>query len=136
MAIRAVQLAAPFNLPAQYYNGWKRIAQFRFDRKFLASSPLGIAAPAFAQAQLSPPSAAPTPAPNSAGAPHDDGGSTGSVTDDNAWQDSGIAIPTFATDQAVPTSADGGNTAASGKNSARVIYNDLKNNGSFKPVGP
>ena len=33
MAIRAVQLAAPFNLPAQYYNGWKRIAQFRFDRK-------------------------------------------------------------------------------------------------------
>ncbi|MEO0033119.1 MAG: hypothetical protein RIS94_2877 [Pseudomonadota bacterium] len=33
MAIRAVQLAAPFNLPAQYYSSWKRVAQFRFDRK-------------------------------------------------------------------------------------------------------
>lgn len=32
-AIRAVKLAAPFNLPNQYYNGWKRIAAFRFDRK-------------------------------------------------------------------------------------------------------
>lgn len=32
-AIRAVQLAAPFQLPAQYYAQWKRVAQFRFDRK-------------------------------------------------------------------------------------------------------
>jgi outer membrane biosynthesis protein TonB len=32
-AIRAVQLAAPFQLPSEYYNGWKRIAAFRFDRK-------------------------------------------------------------------------------------------------------
>lgn len=32
-AIRAVKLAAPFNLPDQYYNGWKRVAAFRFDRK-------------------------------------------------------------------------------------------------------
>ncbi|WP_408588020.1 hypothetical protein [Novosphingobium sp.] len=32
-AIRAVQLAAPFQLPAPYYSAWKRIAQFRFDRK-------------------------------------------------------------------------------------------------------
>lgn len=32
-AIRAVQLAAPFQLPAEYYNGWKRVAAFRFDRK-------------------------------------------------------------------------------------------------------
>lgn len=32
-AIRAVQLAAPFQLPNQYYNGWKRVAAFRFDRK-------------------------------------------------------------------------------------------------------
>ena len=33
LAIRAVQLAAPFNLPAQYYSAWKRIKEFRFDRK-------------------------------------------------------------------------------------------------------
>ena len=32
-AIRAVKLAAPFNLPPQYYPAWKRIADFRFDRK-------------------------------------------------------------------------------------------------------
>lgn len=30
-AIRAIQLAAPFNLPEQYYDGWKRV-QFDFDR--------------------------------------------------------------------------------------------------------
>lgn len=33
LAIRAVQLAAPFDLPPELYNGWKRIAAFRFDRK-------------------------------------------------------------------------------------------------------
>ena len=32
-AIRAVQLAAPFQLPAEYYNAWKRIAEFRFDKR-------------------------------------------------------------------------------------------------------
>lgn len=32
-AIRAVQLAAPFDLPTRYYNVWKRISAFRFDRK-------------------------------------------------------------------------------------------------------
>lgn len=32
-AIRAVQLAAPFDLPETYYAGWKRVSAFRFDRK-------------------------------------------------------------------------------------------------------
>jgi hypothetical protein len=32
LAIRAVQLAAPFDLPPQYYNAWKHVAQWRFDR--------------------------------------------------------------------------------------------------------
>lgn len=32
-AIRAVQLAAPFDLPPEFYSSWKRVAQFRFDRK-------------------------------------------------------------------------------------------------------
>ena len=32
-AIRAVQLAAPFELPPEYYDAWKRVASFRFDRK-------------------------------------------------------------------------------------------------------
>ena len=33
LAIRAVQLAAPFDLPPEYYNAWKRVSAFRFDRK-------------------------------------------------------------------------------------------------------
>lgn len=32
-AIRAVQLAAPFDLPEQHYDSWKRVASFRFDRR-------------------------------------------------------------------------------------------------------
>ena len=32
-AIRTVQLAAPFDLPAEYYDAWKRVASFRFDRR-------------------------------------------------------------------------------------------------------
>lgn len=32
-AIRAVQLAAPFDLPEQYYDAWKRVSSFRFDRR-------------------------------------------------------------------------------------------------------
>lgn len=32
-AVRAVQLAAPFNLPADYYDAWKRVADFKFDRR-------------------------------------------------------------------------------------------------------
>lgn len=32
-AIRAIRLAAPFDLPAEYYSAWKRITSFRFDRK-------------------------------------------------------------------------------------------------------
>ena len=32
-AMRAVRLAAPFNLPPEYYPAWKRVSDFRFDRK-------------------------------------------------------------------------------------------------------
>lgn len=32
-AIRAVQLAAPFDLPDQFYDKWKRVRSWRFDRK-------------------------------------------------------------------------------------------------------
>jgi len=66
----------------------------------------------------------------------DTGGLTGSVTDDSAWRDLGIAIPSFPTDRSVATSADGGNTDALGHNLARVVFSDLKNNGLFKPTGP
>lgn len=32
-AIRAVQLAAPFDLPEQYYDTWKRVGPIRFDKR-------------------------------------------------------------------------------------------------------
>jgi TolB protein len=85
---------------------------------------------AFAQAQPAPASKAKQSAPVEAD------GLTGSVTDESEWQDLGIAIPAFPTNQPVPTAADGGNTEALGRNLARVVYNDLKNNGLFKPTGP
>lgn len=74
--------------------------------------------------------------PVAAAVPQDEGGLTGSVSDESEWQDLGIAIPAFATDAAVPTQAEGGTTAAVGRNLARVIFADLKNNGLFKPTGP
>ncbi|AKM09839.1 hypothetical protein [Croceicoccus naphthovorans] len=33
LAIRAVQLAAPFDLPREYYDQWKNVSSFRFDRR-------------------------------------------------------------------------------------------------------
>ena len=32
LAIRAVRLAAPFDLPAEYYDAWKKISNAKFDR--------------------------------------------------------------------------------------------------------
>jgi len=58
------------------------------------------------------------------------------VTDESEWQDLGIAIPAFATNRDVPTPANSQGTAALGVELARVIYNDLRNNGLFRPVGP
>ncbi|WP_225204701.1 Tol-Pal system beta propeller repeat protein TolB [Novosphingobium huizhouense] len=99
----------------------------------LASLPgLSLPAPAFAQVEQLPASSA-SQGPQ---APADAGGLTGSVTDESEWQDLGIAIPAFPTDASVATAAEGGNTEALGRNLARVVYNDLKNNGLFKPVGP
>ncbi|MCX7285317.1 MAG: Tol-Pal system beta propeller repeat protein TolB [Novosphingobium sp.] len=73
--------------------------------------------------------------PTSAAQPADEG-LTGSVSDENEWQDLGIAIPAFPTNESVATAAEGGTTEALGRNVARVVFNDLKNNGLFKPVGP
>ncbi|MGB3167426.1 MAG: Tol-Pal system beta propeller repeat protein TolB [Alteraurantiacibacter sp.] len=58
------------------------------------------------------------------------------VTDDSAWQDLGIAIPSFATNQNVPTPANASGTAALGEALAEIVYNDLRFNGLFRPVGP
>ncbi len=32
-AIRAVELAAPFDLPPQYYGAWRHVTAFRFDKR-------------------------------------------------------------------------------------------------------
>ncbi|NLR37696.1 Tol-Pal system beta propeller repeat protein TolB [Novosphingobium sp. ERW19] len=90
----------------------------------LVSMPALVAAQ---QATLPSSTAAQTPA---------DEGLTGSVSDENEWQDLGIAIPSFPTNASVATAAEGGNTEALGRNVARIVFNDLRNNGLFKPVGP
>src|SRR6478752_2387947 len=63
-------------------------------------------------------------------------GLSGSVTDENAWQDLGIAIPAFATNRETSTPANAQGTGALGVELGRVVFNDLRNNGLFKPVGP
>lgn len=92
--------------------------------RFLALIAL-IAAPAVAQQSR------PQPAP-----PVEEGGLSGTVSDENEWQDLGIAIPAFATNADVPTQASSGSTGATGFAVAEVITADLRNNGLFKPVGP
>lgn len=80
---------------------------------------------------------APVPQPGAATTEEvDDGGLTGSVSDENEWQDLGIAITTFATDRDVPTQTNAGSTAQLGRAISQVIASDLKNNGLFKPNGP
>ncbi|MBV1916727.1 MAG: Tol-Pal system beta propeller repeat protein TolB [Sphingomonadaceae bacterium] len=64
------------------------------------------------------------------------GGLTGSVSDDSDWQDLGLAISTFATDRDVPTRASAGSTAQLGRALSRIISDNLRNNGLFKPSGP
>jgi TolB protein len=86
-----------------------------------------IAAPALAQ---------PLPPPATAAQPDEGGGLSGSVSDESAWQDLGIAIPSFATNADVPTQASAGSTGALGHALAQVIMSDLRNNGLFKPSGP
>ncbi len=62
-------------------------------------------------------------------------GTTVTVTADS-WNDLGIAIPAFATNADVATPANSSGTGALGTELARVVFNDLRNNGLFRPVGP
>ena len=66
----------------------------------------------------------------------DDGPLRGTVTDESDWQDLGIAIPAFATQNDRPTPANANGTGALGREVARVITANLQNNGLFKPTGP
>ena len=63
-------------------------------------------------------------------------GLSGSVSFEGNLEDLGIAIPTFATDRNAPTPANTSGTAALGRELAQVVFNDLRNNGLFKPTGP
>ena len=80
--------------------------------------------------------AAPVSAQETPPATDDEGGLSVTVTDENAWQNLGIAIPTFATDREQPTPANSQGTGALGHELARVVFSDLRNNGLFRPVGP
>ncbi|MBT2132790.1 Tol-Pal system protein TolB [Croceibacterium sp. LX-88] len=99
---------------------------------FLSVGLCVLAAPAFAQdAGQAPAGAQPVEVPNL-----EDEGLVGTVTDESAWQDLGIAIPAFATNSNQPTAANAQGTGALGLELGRVVYNDLRNNGLFRPVGP
>lgn len=80
--------------------------------------------------------AAPVAAQQVPAPPAEEGGLSGTVSDDSEWQDLGIAIPAFATNADVPTPTSAGSTGALGHALAQIITADLKNNGLFKPVGP
>lgn len=66
----------------------------------------------------------------------EEGGLSFTVTDDIDYSDVGIAIPAFATDRNASTPANSNGTAALGREVARVITSNLRNNGLFKPTGP
>jgi TolB protein len=66
----------------------------------------------------------------------EEGGLEVTVTDESAWQDLGIAIPSFATNADVSTPANNSGTGALGVALAQVVYSDLRFNGLFKPTGP
>ncbi|BBC74317.1 translocation protein TolB [Altererythrobacter sp. B11] len=105
-------------------------------RLALALSVSLVAVPAAAQNTTPPPVVTPAPAEPAAAGTDQDEGFTFTVTDENAWQDLGIAIPAFATSRDEPTPANSQGTRALGMELARVIFNDLRNNGLFRPVGP
>ena len=89
-----------------------------------------VAAPAVAQgAAQAPPTAPVIEVPEAEGL-------SGTVTDESAWQDLGIASPSFATTREAPPPANSQGTGALGVELARVIFGDLRSNGLFRPVGP
>ncbi|MXO58193.1 Tol-Pal system protein TolB [Altererythrobacter salegens] len=94
-------------------------------RTIIALALLAAPVPALAQDDAAPPPEA-----------EDEGGLTGSVTDENAWEDLALAIPSFATDREQSTPANSAGTGALALELSRVVYNDLRNNGLFKPTGP
>ncbi|WP_271078562.1 Tol-Pal system beta propeller repeat protein TolB [Aurantiacibacter sp. MUD61] len=102
----------------------------------LAVAALLFGTPAMAQDDLDPATMASQDGEPEAVADQDDGPLRGTVTDDSAWQDLGIAIAAFATNRDVATPANSSGTEALGLELARVVYNDLRFNGLFRPVGP
>ena len=105
-------------------------------KKLIFALFMASAAPLVAQTEVAGTAGGGDAAASSPATAEDDGGLTCSVSDEKAWQDLGIAIPGFSTDADRGTAASAGGTAALGKEVARVITADLRNNGLFLPVGP
>jgi len=100
-------------------------------RILIALLTLGLAVPASAQ------DLGAAPPPDEAVETVDQGeGLTGTVSFRGSLDDLGVAIPAFATDRDQPTPANSQGTAALGREVARVITADLRNNGLFRPIGP
>ena len=100
--------------------------------KMLLLAPLFAAFAALAAPLAAQPASQPAASP-----PAEEGGLTGgSVSDENDWQDLGIAITDFATDADLATGTNAGSTAQLGRSLSRIIAGNLRNNGLFKPTGP
>ena len=99
----------------------------------LATALLVIASPALAQNQDL---GQPVPEGGEVETVDEDEGLSVNVTYEGNLDNLGIAIPGFATDANAPTPANASGTAALGKELARVVFADLRNNGLFKPTGP
>ena len=100
--------------------------------KLLLLAPLFAAFAALAAPLAAQPASQPAASP-----PAEEGGLTGgSVSDENDWQDLGIAITDFATDADLATGTNAGSTAQLGRSLSRIIAGNLRNNGLFKPTGP
>lgn len=103
----------------------------------LTALAIALAGPAMAQDRDLNPANSDLSVPQDITVDQDDGeGLSVVVTDDSAWQELGIAIASFATNRDTPTAASGGGTVALGHELARVVFNDLRSNGLFRPVGP
>ena len=90
-------------------------------------APLAMMASALAAPSLAAQDIAAEPVAQESVEGAEDDGLSGSVTDENEWQDLGIAITTFATDRDVGTQTNAGTTSALGRAVSQVISDDVMN---------
>ena len=97
---------------------------------------LGVAPAALAQDEVTTVDTSPSASTGQDVAAEGDSVGRETVVGELGGEDLGIAIPAFAADRDQPTPANASGTAALGVELARIITNNLRNNGLFEPTGP